>query len=50
MKILNQASGTDWTLYQGDSAEVVRGMPDNSVGLSVYSPPFSNLYCYRLCP
>ena len=46
MKILNQASGPNWTLYQGDSAEVVQGLPDNSVGLSVYSPPFSNLYCY----
>lgn len=43
---INQASGVDWTLYQGDSAEVIRGIPDASVGLSVYSPPFSNLYTY----
>lgn len=43
---IDQASGQGWTLYQGDSAEVIRGLPDASVGLSVYSPPFSNLYTY----
>jgi DNA modification methylase len=46
MKVLNQASGDGWTLYNGDCVEVVRGLPDRSVGLSVYSPPFSNLYTY----
>ncbi len=46
MKVLDQANGTDWHLYLGDCVEVVRGLPDRSVGLSVYSPPFSSLYTY----
>lgn len=46
MKVLDQASGDGWTLYQGDSAEAIRGIPERSIGLSVYSPPFSNLYTY----
>ena len=45
-KVLDQVEGPDWTLIQGDSVEVIRGIPDASVGLSVYSPPFSNLYVY----
>ncbi|AKF08865.1 DNA-methyltransferase [Sandaracinus amylolyticus] len=44
--VLDQAEGENWTLYQGDCVEVVRGIPDASIGLSVYSPPFSNLYTY----
>jgi DNA modification methylase len=43
---LGEAHGKDWALYQGDSVDVVRQLPDRSVDLSVYSPPFSNLYCY----
>lgn len=45
-KVLNQASGKNWSIYHGDSCEVIKGLPDNSVGVSVYSPPFSNLYVY----
>lgn len=39
-------SGDDWTVYNGDCVDVVRQLPSNSVGMSVYSPPFSNLYTY----
>jgi hypothetical protein len=46
VKVLDQSQGDDWVLYQGDCAEVIRGLPDESVGLSVFSPPFSNLYTY----
>lgn len=46
VKVLDQVCGDGWTLYQGDCTEVIRGLPDASIGLSVYSPPFSNLYCY----
>jgi len=46
MKVLDQAEGKHWTLWQGDSAEVLRGVPDSSVGFSVYSPPFASLYTY----
>jgi len=39
-------SGEDWTLYHGDCVRVVSGLAQNSVGLSIFSPPFSNLYIY----
>ena len=46
VKVLDQAHGPSWSVYCGDSAEVLKGIPDRSVGLSVYSPPFANLYTY----
>jgi DNA modification methylase len=46
MKVLNQASGNDWILYQGDCCEVIKGIPDNSVHYSIFSPPFASLYTY----
>lgn len=44
--IMNQKSGTDWTMAHGDCIEAIRDIPDNSVDFSVYSPPFSSLYIY----
>ena len=35
-----------YALYKGDTCELIRNIPDNSIHLSVYSPPFLNLYCY----
>lgn len=45
-KVLNQTFGNDWVLYHGDCVEVSKGIPDNSVDLSVFSPPFAGLYIY----
>lgn len=45
-KVLAERHGTDWTLYLGDCIEIVPELPDASVGLSVFSPPFSSLYTY----
>lgn len=46
MKVIDQASGQNWTMINGDCCEVIKGIPDASVGLSVFSLPFSNLYIY----
>lgn len=46
MKVLDQASGEGWTAYHADCVEAVQGLPDASVGLTVYSPPFASLYTY----
>jgi len=46
MKVINQNSGKNWQLYHGDCCEVIKGIPDNSVGFSIFSPPFSSLYVY----
>lgn len=46
MNVLNQASGESWNLYNSDCVELCSSLPDNSIDLSVYSPPFANLYIY----
>jgi DNA modification methylase len=43
---ITKYEGADWTLYHGDCVRVVSQLPDEGVGLSVFSPPFSNLYIY----
>lgn len=46
MKTLDQASGNSWHIYNGDCIEVMKGLPDDSVHYSVFSPPFASLYTY----
>lgn len=36
----------DYAIYLGDCIEVMAGLPDKTVHLSVYSPPFGGLYHY----
>jgi len=43
---LTRYASDNAVLYCGDSAEVMRDLPANSVHLSIYSPPFANLYIY----
>lgn len=38
--------GENWTLILGDSCERMAEIPDNSMDLSVCSPPFDSLYTY----
>ena len=44
--IVDQAHGKDWSLFQGDCIEVLNGLPENSVHLSIFSPPYASLYTY----
>lgn len=44
--VIEQASGDNWTLYNGDCCEVLQGLPANSIDFGIHSPPFSNLYVY----
>ncbi|MGH2478153.1 MAG: DNA methyltransferase [Ktedonobacteraceae bacterium] len=46
MNVIDQAFGDNWAMYRGDCVEVTKGMPHSSVDFSIFSPPFSNLYCY----
>lgn len=46
LKVLNQTIGDAFALYHGDSCQVLRGVPDNSLDLTVTSPPFEDLYTY----
>lgn len=38
--------GQGWTMNLGDCVDFVKELADESVGLSVFSPPFSSLYTY----
>jgi DNA methylase len=46
VKVINQSEGTHWKLYHADCVDVAKGIPDNSIHFSVYSPPFESLYTY----
>lgn len=46
MAVNQQSEGRWWVLYNGDCVPVVQGLPDDSVGFSMYSPPFASLYTY----
>ena len=46
MAINDQVLTDQYAIYQGDCIEVMRDMPDESIHLSVYSPPFGGLYNY----
>lgn len=41
-----KAIGDSYALYNGDSAEILRMLPDNSTHYIIYSPPFQSLYVY----
>jgi DNA modification methylase len=44
---LNATKGECFIAYHGDCVEILRQLPDASIGFSVYSPPFSGLYIYN---
>ena len=46
MKVKDQKHTENYSIYNGDCMDVITQMPDNSVDLSVYSPPFAGLYVY----
>lgn len=39
-------SGKNWTAMLGDSCEMLVDIKENSIDLSVYSPPFADLFTY----
>lgn len=44
--VRNQHISESFALYHGDCVEVIKGLPDESMGLSIFSPPFAELYTY----
>lgn len=46
MAVIDQVVTDQYALYNGDCIEVMRSLPESSIGLSVYSPPFCGLYNY----
>ena len=45
-KVKDQLITDRYALYNGDCMDVITTMQDESIDLSVYSPPFANLYTY----
>jgi DNA modification methylase len=46
MTVLDQAHGRSWAAYNVDTVEFTATTPDNSIDLSIYSPPFAHLFIY----
>lgn len=46
MAVQDQLVTDEYALYLGDCMEVMPTLPDNSLHLSIYSPPFAGLYNY----
>lgn len=42
----DQVITQDYAIYASDCMEVIKALPDSSVDLSIYSPPFAGLYNY----
>lgn len=43
---MDQVEGGRFKAYNGDSVELVAALPPDSIGLSVFSPPFPGMYAY----
>jgi hypothetical protein len=48
--VIQQEHGERWALYNADTVEVARSLPDASVDFSIFSPPFASLYTYSNSP
>jgi DNA modification methylase len=46
MAVIDQVVTNEWAAYHGDCCEVLPVIPDKSIHLSIYSPPFCGLYKY----
>jgi DNA modification methylase len=46
MMCIDQVVTDRYAIYRGDCVQLMEGMPSESVGFSVFSPPFASLYTY----
>lgn len=46
MNVLSQMIDEKYAIYNGDSCEVTKNIPDNSIHYTLFSPPFASLYTY----
>lgn len=44
--VTDEANGEKWTLLMGDCVERIREIKSESVGYTIFSPPFASLYTY----
>lgn len=46
MNVLDQVVKDKYAAYNGDSCELIKNIPDNSIHYTIFSPPFASLYTY----
>lgn len=46
MDVLAQTIEKQYAIYNGDSVELIKNIPDNSIHYTIFSPPFASLYTY----
>lgn len=46
MNVIDQIIDDRMAIYNGDSCEVLKNIPNDSIHYTVFSPPFSSLYTY----
>ncbi len=46
MNVINQVIEENYSIYHGDSCELLKDLPDESIHYSIFSPPFASLYTY----
>lgn len=46
IEVQNQVVTDRYALYNGDSCEILQGIPSDSIHYSIFSPPFASLYTY----
>lgn len=46
MDVLEQVIRDRYAAYNGDSCELIKNIPDNSIHYTIFSPPFASLYTY----
>jgi hypothetical protein len=50
MAVKNQVITDRYAIYNGDCIDMMQSLPDDSVNMSIYSPPFVGLYHYSSNP
>lgn len=50
MNCIDQIVTDRYAAYHGDCVDVLKGLPDHSIGYSIFSPPFASLYTYSNSP
>ncbi|NBW16860.1 MAG: site-specific DNA-methyltransferase [Caulobacteraceae bacterium] len=48
--VIDQKHGANWTAYNADCVDVLSAMPSDTIGFSVFSPPFAHLFVYSDSP
>jgi DNA modification methylase len=43
---MKQVVTKEYAIYHGDCVQLIQNIPDESIGFSVFSPPFASLYTY----